>query len=355
MSVHCGTLAFNFFQFDGFHFCFFGGEYILHYYGIILMLGAVAGAWLASVELKCRGHDPEMIWDLLIYLIIGGVIGARLWHIFTPTPASGLTTYYYLTHPLDAIEVWKGGLGIPGSIIGGLIALYLYVRQYKTISFVEWTDIAAPGLALGQAIGRWGNFFNQELYGSPTTLPWGIKITDAAARVAPYTDLTKYPLDVTRFHPLFLYELILNLANMFLLVWLTRRYSNKLKQGDIFLVYLIFYPTIRFFLEFLRVDYPLIGGIDPNQILVGVVAILAAVALIWRHRPTMISTSAEAQSDTSLTVEKEEPIEEKKPARKSSSAVAAKKSGSAAKKSTSRSPSTPRKKSSVDSSSKAKK
>ncbi len=105
MSVHCGTLAFNFFQFDGFHFCFFGGEYILHYYGIILMLGAVAGAWLASVELKRRGHDPEMIWDLLIYLIIGGVIGARLWHIFTPTPASGLTTYYYLTHPLDAIEV----------------------------------------------------------------------------------------------------------------------------------------------------------------------------------------------------------------------------------------------------------
>ncbi len=231
----------------------------------------------------------------------------------------------------------------------------MYVRQYKTISFVEWTDIAAPGLALGQAIGRWGNFFNQELYGSPTTLPWGIKITDAAARVAPYTDLTKYPLDVTRFHPLFLYESILNLANMFLLVWLTRRYSNKLKQGDIFLVYLIFYPTIRFFLEFLRVDYPLIGGIDPNQILVGVVAILAAVALIWRHRPTMTSTSAEAQSDTSLVVEKEEPVEEKKPARKSSSAVAAKKSGSAAKKSTSRSPSTPRKKSSVDSSSKAKK
>ena len=265
------------------------------------MLGAVAGAWLASLELKRRGHDPEIIWDLLIYLIIGGVIGARLWHIFTPTPASGLTTYYYLTHPLDAVEVWKGGLGIPGTIIGGLIALYLYVRKYKTISFIEWTDIAAPGLALGQAIGRWGNFFNQELYGSPTNLPWGIKITDAAARVAPYNDLTKYPLDVTRFHPLFLYELILNLANMFLLLWLTRRFAKKLKQGDIFLVYLIFYPTVRFFLEFLRVDYPVIGGIDPNQVLVGVVAVLAAVALIWRHRPTA-DEPVELQSECGVVV-----------------------------------------------------
>jgi len=358
MLVHCGTLAFNFFQFDGFHFCLFGGEFILHYYGIMLMLGAVAGAWVASIELKRRGHDPEMVWDLLIYLIIGGVIGARLWHVFTPTPASGLTTYYYLTHPLDIIEIWKGGLGIPGSIIGGLVALYFYVRKYKAVSFLEWTDIAAPGLALGQAIGRWGNFFNQELYGSPTTLPWGIKITDANARVAPYTDLTKYPLDVTRFHPLFLYESILNLVNMFLLIWLTRRYANKLKRGDIFLVYLVFYPTVRFFLEFLRVDYPLIRGIDPNQVLVAVVAVLAAVVLIWRHRSTA-KEQAEVQSETQFSfvaVEAEEPIEEKKTAGKSTSSAAAKKSKPAAKKSMSRSSSTPRKKSStVSSARKAKK
>jgi phosphatidylglycerol---prolipoprotein diacylglyceryl transferase len=359
MLVHCGTLAFNFFQFDGLHFCFFGGEFILHYYGVILMLGAIAGAWLASLELKRRGHDPEMVWDLLIYLIIGGVIGARLWHVFTPTAASGLTTYYYLTHPLDMIEIWKGGLGIPGTIIGGLIALYLYVRKYKALSFLEWTDIVAPGLALGQAIGRWGNFFNQELYGSPTTLPWGIKIIDAAARVAPYNDLTKYPLDVTRFHPLFLYESLLNLVNVFLLVWLMRRYSNKLKQGDVFLVYLVFYPTVRFFLEFLRVDFPLISGIDPNQVLMAVVAVLAAVVLIWRHRPAA-SESVEVQSETKLSfvaVEAEEPVEVKRAARKSSSSAAAKKSKPAAKKSkpaakksTSRSSSTPRKKPPVASS-----
>jgi phosphatidylglycerol:prolipoprotein diacylglycerol transferase len=354
MLVHCGTLAFNFFQFDGLHFCLFGGEYDLRYYGFLLMLGAVAGAWLASLELKRRGYDSEMVWDLLIYLIIGGVIGARLWHVFTPTPASGMTTYYYLTHPLDLINVHAGGLGIPGAVIGGLIALYLYVRKYKAISFLEWTDIGAPGLALGQAIGRWGNFFNQELYGSPTTLPWGIKITDANARVAPYNDLTKYPLDVTRFHPLFLYESILNLANMFLLIWIMRRFADKLKQGDVFLVYLICYPTIRFFLEFIRVDYPTIGGIDPNQVLMAVVALLAAAALIWRHRSSS-SESAEVHSDAQLAlaaVESEEAGEVKGPAGKSASSGAAKKSRPAAKKSTAPS-SEPRKKSA--SSSKAKK
>ncbi|HUI89755.1 MAG TPA: prolipoprotein diacylglyceryl transferase [Anaerolineales bacterium] len=357
MLVHCGTLSFNLFQFDGLHFCMFGGEFILHYYGILLMLGAVAGAWLASLELKRRGHDPEMVWDLLIYLIVGGVIGARLWHVLTPTPASGLTTYYYLTHPLDVIEIWKGGLGIPGTIIGGLIALYLYVRKYKFVSFLEWTDIAAPGLALGQAIGRWGNFFNQELYGSPTTLPWGIKITDAAARVAPYTDLTKYPLDVTRFHPLFLYESILNLVNMFLLLWITRRYSNRLKQGDVFLVYLIFYPTVRFFLEFLRVDYPLIGGIDPNQVLVAAVAVLAAAALIWRHRSST-DEAVQVQSPAPMSfvsVEASQPVEQKSAARKPSSSGAARRPGTTAKKPATRATASTRRKSSGGTASKAKK
>ncbi len=357
MLVHCGTLSFNFFQFDGLHFCLFGGEFILHFYGIMLMLGAVAGAWVASLELKRRGHDPEVIWDLLIYLIIGGVIGARLWHIFTPTPASGLTTYYYLTHPLDAIEIWKGGLGIPGTILGGLVALYLYVRQNKALGFLEWTDIAAPGLALGQAIGRWGNFFNQELYGSPTALPWGIKISDANARVAPYNDLTKYPLDVTHFHPLFLYESLLNLANMFLLIWLTRRYSDKLKHGDVFLVYLIFYPTIRFFLEFLRVDYPLIGGIDPNQWIMAIVAVASAVVLIWRHRSS-VEKPVESQSVpplSSVAVEAKQPVGEKFSAGKPSSSKTMKKSKPAAKKTASRSGAAPRKKAASASAPKRKK
>ena len=151
------------------------GPLFIRFYGIILMLGAVAGAWLATREAKRRGHKQEIVWDLLTYLLIGGILGARLWHILTPPPSSGITASWYLTHPLDALAIWKGGLGIPGAIIGGVIVLFFYARNHK-LNFAEWTDIAAPGLALGQAIGRWGNFFNQELYGAPTNLPWKIFI-----------------------------------------------------------------------------------------------------------------------------------------------------------------------------------
>ncbi len=262
------------------------GPLYIRFYGIILMLGALAGGFLATREVKRRGYDPEVVWDLLVYLIIGGVIGARLWHIFTPPPSSiaqGFTTEYYLTHPLDALAIWKGGLGIPGTIIGGLIALYFYTRKYKTISFIEWVDIAAPSLALGQAIGRWGNFFNQELYGAPTDLPWKIHI-DPAHRLAGFENASYY-------HPLFAYESVWNLLNVLFLMWITRQYEDRLKKGDVFLVYLIFYPVGRFFLDFLRLDASKVFSININQTLMGVVAVSAAVALIWRHRPGLSGRS----------------------------------------------------------------
>ncbi len=274
------------------------GPLYIRFYGIILMLGAVAGGFLATVEVKRRGRDPEMVWDLLVYLIIGGVIGARLWHIFTPPPSSiaeGFTTQYYLTHPLDALAIWKGGLGIPGTIIGGLIAMYLYARGHKETSFVEWMDIAAPSLALGQAIGRWGNFFNQELYGAPTNLPWKIYI-DPNHRLAGFTDISYY-------HPLFAYESILDLANMLLLLWILRQYAGRLKKGDVFNVYLIVYPVIRFFLDFLRLDASRILNVDINQTLSAVVAICAIGFLIWRHREGMTTQGAEAGVESkTLTV-----------------------------------------------------
>ena len=256
------------------------GPLFIRFYGIILMLGAVAGGWLATVEVKRRGKDPEMVWDLLVYLIIGGVIGARLWHIFTPPPSSiaqGFTTEFYLTHPLDAVAIWKGGLGIPGVIMGGLVALWMYARRNKAIGFVDWTDIAAPSLALGQAIGRWGNFFNQELYGAPTDLPWKIYI-DPLHRLPGFENVAYY-------HPLFGYESLLNLGNMLLLLWLMRRYRGSLRRGDIFNVYLIVYPLIRFSLDFLRLDASKVLSININQTLSAVVCVLAIAALIWRHRP----------------------------------------------------------------------
>jgi len=265
----------TFFQFDGMHFLFFGAERILHYYGIVLMLGAVAGAGLATREAKRRGHSPEIVWDLLTYLLVGGIIGARVWHVLTPPPSSGITAAWYLSHPLDALAIWKGGLGIPGAVIGGAIVLYFYSRKHN-LSFAEWADIAAPGLALGQAIGRWGNFFNQELYGAPTDLPWRIFI-DPAHRLANY-------LDVEYYHPLFLYEALWNLANMFLLLWISRRFADRLKTGDLFLIYLIVYPVGRFLLDFLRLDASLVSGININQTLMAVVAVSSVLAMYVRHR-----------------------------------------------------------------------
>jgi phosphatidylglycerol:prolipoprotein diacylglycerol transferase len=254
---------------------FFIGPVFIYYYGIILMLGAVAAAFLAEREARRRGLDSELVWDALIYLLIVGIIGARIWHILTPPPSmveQGITTKYYLTHPLDALWIRKGGLGIPGAVIGGVLALYWFCRRRK-LSFAEWTDIAAPSLALGQAIGRWGNFTNQELYGAPTTLPWGIKISFP----------TGYPPD-TRFHPLFLYESLWNLVNVVLLLWLGRRFADRLKPGDLFLVYLVTYPLGRFLLEFLRLDAALVYGININQTIMLVVALLAGGTLFWRHR-----------------------------------------------------------------------
>ncbi len=258
---------------------FYIGPLFIRFYGIIIMLGAVAGGFLAQYESKRRGHDPEIIWDLLVWLIIGGVVGARLWHVFTPPPSSiaqGYTTAYYLTHPLDLINTRNGGLGIPGAVIGGLIALYFFARKYK-LSFLEWTDIAAPSLALGQAIGRWGNFVNQELYGAPTDLPWKIYI-DPQHRLPGFQDQAYY-------HPLFLYESLWSLANMFVLIWLTRRFAGRLKQGDILLAYMVIYPLGRFLLDFLRLDASMIGGINANQTVMAVVALGSAIALFLRHRP----------------------------------------------------------------------
>ncbi len=254
------------------------GPLFVHFYGIILMTGAVAGAWLAHYRARQKGLDTEFVWDSLTWVLIGGIIGARLWHIFTPPPSMverGITVEYYLTHPLDAIAIWRGGLGIPGAVIGGALALYILCRK-RDKSFAMWADIVAPALALGQAIGRWGNFINQELFGLPTDLPWGIFI-DPAHRVPGYTQFT-------HFHPTFFYESMWNLANMALLLWLGRRFTDQLIAGDLMLIYLIGYPVGRFLLEFLRLDSAQVGGINTNQTIMALVALVSALALFWRYR-----------------------------------------------------------------------
>lgn len=254
-----------------------GSLIFIHYYGAILMLGAVCGAVLADRLARHRKMNPDTVWDALIWLLIGGVVGARLWHILTPPPsmvAQGITPLYYLTHPLDLINTRAGGLGIPGAVIGGGLALYIFCRR-KKISFLAWADLAAPALALGQAIGRWGNFVNQELYGKPSTLPWAIKI-DPAHRLKEYAAYET-------FHPLFLYESLWNLANLFLLLWLASKKKDWLKEGDQFIIYLIVYPLGRFLLEFLRLDSPTIGTLNTNQSIMLVVALVSTGIFLWRH------------------------------------------------------------------------
>lgn len=254
------------------------GPLTVHYYGLILMSGVVAAAVLSYFEAKRCDLNTEIVLDSLTWIVLGGVIGARIWHILTP-PASmveqGITTMYYLTHPLDALAIWRGGLGIPGAVAGGAFAFYLYARK-RGLRFGTWADIFAPGLALGQAIGRWGNFINQEVYGSPTDLPWAITI-DPEHRLPEFRDVATY-------HPLFLYESLFNLANMFFLLWISRKAAKRLKPGDVFLTYLITYPVFRFFMEYLRLDRSFVGGINANQVLMLVIAALSAGWLIWRHR-----------------------------------------------------------------------
>ena len=257
---------------------FWLGPIFIYYYGILIMSGAVAATFLAARLAKRNGENPETIWDMLPWLLIGGIVGARLWHIFTP-PASmveqGITTMYYLTHPLDAINIRSGGLGIPGAVMGGVFALWLYCRK-KKLKMMVWMDLIAPGLALAQAIGRWGNFLNQELYGAPSSLPWAITI-DAAHRVPGYEAYSTY-------HPLFLYEFLWNLFVMGLLLYIGIQYKDRIKNGDTFRVYMFMYPFARFFLEYLRLDPSPVGNININQTLMAVLMVASVGWMVYAYR-----------------------------------------------------------------------
>lgn len=256
----------------------FGTLFSIHFYGVIIMTGVIAAASLARRQARKAGEDPEVIWDALAWVVIAGIIGARLWHILTPPPSfveRGITVQYYLTHPLEAIAVWNGGLGILGAVAGGVLALFFFLRK-RGLSFGKWVDIIAPGLALAQAIGRWGNFVNQELYGAPSKLPWAIYI-DPQHRLPELKDVAYY-------HPLFLYESLWNLANMALLLWVSKRFKGQLLPGDVFLVYLVVYPVGRFLLEFLRIDASAVAGININQWVMAAIALAALLGLIIRHR-----------------------------------------------------------------------
>jgi phosphatidylglycerol:prolipoprotein diacylglycerol transferase len=254
------------------------GPLSLRWSGLLLALGLACGALLAAYEARRRSHDPELIYYLFMPVTMWGLVGARLWHIFTPPLSSvqlGLTTGHYLTHPLDMLALWVGGLGIPGAILGGMFGLFLFSRKYE-LPFWEIADLFAPGLALALAIGRIGNYFNQELYGLPANPLLGIFI-QPASRIFGYEQVEYY-------HPLFAYETVLSLVIMVLLLWLARSFSERLKQGDLFLVFIGLYSIIRFLLEYLRLDIALINGVNVNQAFFSLLFFFAVGAIFGRRR-----------------------------------------------------------------------
>lgn len=268
------------------------GPFALRWYGLLIVAGALAGAWVAAREARRRGQNPDHAWDMLVFTLIVGILGARLYHVLSSPAGTALGwRYYFVEHPFTdvqiggltipfptALAIWEGGLGIYGAVLGGALAIWLYVRRHQ-LNFLQWLDIGAYGLITGQAIGRWGNFFNQELYGRPTTLPWGIPI-DTAHRLPQFVDL---PPD-TRFHPTFLYESLWNFLALGIMLWVSRRFADRLRNGDIALLYLILYPLGRFLVEFQRPDAWTILGLPTAQ-WIAVVLIAGAAFLLWRrHR-----------------------------------------------------------------------
>jgi len=262
------------------------GPLTVYWYGIILVTGMLVGGYVAAFEARRRGENEDHVWNMLMVVVLLGIVGARLYHVFSSPAGGNLGWAYYRVHPEAIFFIWDGGLGIYGAIVGGLIGILLYTHRNK-LSLLRYLDIGAPALLIGQAIGRWGNWANQELYGPPTTLPWGIPI-DQYHRIPPFDDLTRYPLS-TRFQPDFLYESLWSLVGVILLLAVGRKLAGKLKEGDLFLAYLVWYPLGRLWVEALRPDAWRIGNIPTAQVISVALIVIAVVLLLVRHlkRPTL--------------------------------------------------------------------
>ncbi len=258
------------------------GPLAVHWYGIFVTLGMTLATYLAGLEAKRRGEDPNVVWDGALLVILLGLIGARLYHVFSsPNDGSGSGWAYYSQNPIEIIAIWRGGLGIFGGLIGGLIGI-IYIIWRRRLALLRWLDIVTPGVLIAQAIGRWGNYANQELYGGPTgSAWWGITIAPefrVKTGKIDFTDLAAYPPD-TRFHPTFFYESAWNFIGFILLMWAGRRFQNRLRDGDILAGYLFWYGVGRGWVELLfRPDAWTIGAL-PTAVWVSI-GLMSAAALI---------------------------------------------------------------------------
>jgi len=248
------------------------GPITIYWYGVLIVVGALLATQLASYLSKRNGQDPEIAWNMLVILLVTGVLGARAYHVISSWD-------YYRANPGQILGLQMSGFGIFGAVFGGMIGLAIYCA-FKRLKFLEWTDYIIPGVLLAQAIGRWGNFFNQELYGYPTSLPWGIYI-------APEHRLPQFAA-YERFHPTFFYESALDFIGFIILFVLARNWKKNRLWGDILFIYGMIYPLIRFFIEFQRPDAWMAGQLAMAQVVSIVMFLVSGGCLVVRrlmHKP----------------------------------------------------------------------
>jgi phosphatidylglycerol:prolipoprotein diacylglycerol transferase len=247
----------------------------VYWYGVLIVGGIMLGAYTVSFEVERRGMDPDHVWGGLVYAVILGVIGARIYHILTPPPSMcesvGICSPLdYLQDPLRLFDFRSGGLGIFGAIIGAVLGIFIYGWRHK-IDWLVYADLGTYGLALGQWVGRWGNFFNQELYGKPTNLPWAVYIDNPLPQFA----------GQHLFHPAFLYESLWNFGVFAALYVLATRRGDRLLRGELLGLYLILYPVGRILLETVRLDSAtlVIAGHNTGLNIATAVSIVLAVGV----------------------------------------------------------------------------
>ena len=251
------------------------GPIPIPWYGITFAVAALAATWLATREARRRGLDTAPIADGIIVVFVLGLIGARAYHVIDQWQL-------YRDDLLKIVLPPYTGLAFYGGLAGGLLGMVLYTRR-KGMPLWTWADVAAPAALLGVAIGRWGNFLNQELYGPPTDLPWGIAI-ECDKRV-PTWPCGAFPFETTGFHPLFFYESLWSFVGVAFLLWLARRYAGWLRPGDLTLIYLMWYGAERFVLEFFRAGYNFtFFALPVTQVIAGPLIVVAWAIFLARHR-----------------------------------------------------------------------
>ena len=246
------------------------GPLAIRWYGVLIASAVLIGVTLSQYLAKRRHVNPDLLGDLVVWLVLSAIPAARFYYVL-------FEWEQYQQNPADIIAIWKGGIAIHGAIIGGAIAALIFARLNK-VSFWQLADLVAPSVILGQAIGRWGNFFNSEAFGSPTDLPWKL-----------YIPIERRPLgyaDFDYFHPTFLYESLWNLMVFGLLLFLFFRDLQgkpKLKVGTLFLVYMAAYSSGRIWIEGLRTDSLMLGPLRIAQFVSLVGIVLGLLGLAWLY------------------------------------------------------------------------